>query len=274
MRFFLLILFAVFAVSCKTETPTNRPSVNNNSATANINKTAGASNQPADKLPVYTYDIVKTYPHDPKAFTQGLAFNNGFLYEGTGGRQTDNFHSSLRKIEVESGKVLQKTDLDGRYFGEGITIFDGKIYQITWQEQKAFVYDLNDFKLIKEFSFAGEGWGLTHDNANLILSDGTHIIRFINPETFQTTRTLTVLDEKGKPLVELNELEYVKGEIWANVWQEGWIARIDPANGKLVGRIDLEELAEQQIDDDRIADVLNGIVYDEVTDLLFITGKK
>lgn len=273
MRFFLLITFAVFAFSCKTETPANRTVMNTNSV-ANANKIAAAPNQPADKLPVYTYDVVKTYPHDPKAFTQGLAFSDGFLYEGTGGRQTDNYRSSLRKVEIESGKVLQKVDLDGKYFGEGITIFGGKIYQITWQEQKAFVYDLADFKPIKEFSFAGEGWGLTHDNTSLIMSDGTHIIRFINPETFQTTRTITVLDEKGKPLIELNELEYVKGEIWANVWQEGWIARINPVSGKLIGRIDLEELAEDQMDDDRNADVLNGIAYDEASDRLFITGKK
>jgi glutaminyl-peptide cyclotransferase len=274
MRFFLLIIFAVFTVSCKTGTPANRSVMNNNSAAVTANKTVVAPNRTADKLPVYGYDIVKTYPHDPKAFTQGLTFSNGFLYEGTGGRQTDNYRSSLRKVEIDSGKILQKIDLDGRYFGEGITIFDGKIYQVTWQEQKGFVYDLNDFKLIKEFNYAGEGWGLTHDNANLIMSDGTHIIRFINPETFQTTRTITVLDGKGKPLIELNELEYVKGEIWANVWQEGWIARIDPANGKLIGRIDLEELTEEQMDDDRNADVLNGIAYDEATDRLFITGKK
>ncbi len=128
--------------------------------------------------------------------------------------------------------------------------------------------------MIKEFSYTGEGWGITHDDANLIMSDGTHIIRFINPDTFQTTRTITVLDEKNKPLVEINELEYVKGEIWANVWQEGWIARIDPASGKLLGKIDLEELAEQEMDDDRNADVLNGIAYDEASDRLFITGKK
>lgn len=271
MRFFLLILFAVFIVSCKNEKPSNRPSVNTNSANANK-----ASNSPnaAGKVPIYTYDIVKTYPHDPKAFTQGLVFYNNFFYEGTGGRQSDNFHSSLRKVEIETGKVLQKIDIDGKYFGEGITIFNGKIYQITWQEQKAFVYNLDDFKLVKEFSYTGEGWGITHDDANLIMSDGTHLIRFINPETFQTVKTITVLDEKGKPIVEINELEYVKGEIWANIWQEGWIARIDPATGKLLGKIDLEELAEDQMDEDRNADVLNGIAYDEASDRLFITGKK
>ncbi|MCY7344711.1 MAG: glutaminyl-peptide cyclotransferase [Pyrinomonadaceae bacterium] len=270
MRFFLLILFSFFAVSCKNEAPVNRSVVNNNSA-VNITKTV---NQPAGKLPEYGYDIVNTYPHDPKAFTQGLVFYNNFFYEGTGGRQSDTFHSSLRKVEVQSGKVVQKVDMDGKYFGEGITIFNDKIYQITWQEKKAFVYDVNDFKILKEFSYFGEGWGITHDAANLIMSDGTQVLRFINPENFQVVRTLVVTDEKGKEIDEINELEYVKGEIWANIWQEGWIARIDPQTGKLVGRIDLEDLAERQMAEDRNADVLNGIAYDEASDRLFVTGKK
>lgn len=270
MRFFLLIFFGFFAVSCKNEAPVNRSVVNNNSA-VNITKTV---NQTAGKVPEYGYDIVNTYPHDPKAFTQGLVFHNNFFYEGTGGRQSDTFHSSLRKVEVESGKVVQKVDLPGEYFGEGITIFNDKIYQITWQEKKAFVYDVNDFKILKEFSYFGEGWGITHDTANLIMSDGTQVLRFINPENFQVVRTLVVTDEKGKELDEINELEYVKGEIWANIWQEGWIARIDPQSGKLVGRIDLEDLTDRQMNEDRNADVLNGIAYDEASDRIFITGKK
>ncbi len=273
MRFFSLVLFTVFAVSCRNETPVNRSAVNNNTS-VNTTKTANSVNLPAGKVPEYTYDITNTYPHDPKAFTQGLVFYNNFFYEGTGGRQKDTFHSSLRKVEVESGKVVQKVDMPGEYFGEGITIFNDKIYQLTWQEQKAFVYDLNDFKVLKEFTYFGEGWGLTHDATNLILSDGTQVLRFINPENFQVVRTLVVTDEKGRNLDEINELEYVKGEIWANIWQEGWIARIDPQSGKLVGRIDLEELTERQMDDDRNADVLNGIAYDETSDRLFVTGKR
>ncbi len=272
MRFFLLLIFAVFAVSCKTETTANRPNVNINSA--NTTKTVNSANQSAGKVAEYTFDIINIYPHDPKAFTQGLVFYNGFFYEGTGGRQKDTFHSSLRKVEVESGKVVQKVDLPGEYFGEGITIFNDKIYQLTWEEQKAFVYDVNDFKVLKEFSFFGEGWGLTHDATNLILSDGTQVLRFINPENFQVVRTLVVTDEKGRELDEINELEYVKGEIWANIWQENWIARIDPQSGKLVGRIDLKDLSERQMDEDRNADVLNGIAYDEASDRLFVTGKK
>jgi glutamine cyclotransferase len=247
---------------------------NGASKNSNNSSVANKTNAPAAALPVYTIDIVKTYPHDGKAFTQGLEFHDGVFYEGTGGyKKKDNFFSSLRKVEIETGKVLQKFDLADDYFGEGITVFNDKIYQITWQENTAFVYDLN-FKLLKEFKYAGQGWGLTNDGTNLIMSDGTHVIKFVNPETFETTRTIAVLDEKGKPIMELNELEYIKGEIWANIWQEGWIIRIDPASGKLLGRIDLEKFAEEQMDKDDSADVLNGIAYDAAADRIFITGKK
>jgi glutamine cyclotransferase len=248
----------------------------NNSNTTNIvnGNVTNTTTKTSAALPVYTYEIVKTYPHDAKAFTQGLIFYNGFLYEGTGGRRSqERFYSSLRKVEIESGKVLQKIDLADPYFGEGITILNEKIYQITWQENTAFVYDLNDFKLLKELKYSGEGWGLTHDGANLIMSDGTHVIRIVNPETFETIRTITVLDEKGKPVMEINELEYVKGEIWANIWQEGWIIRIDPASGKLLGRIDLRKLADEQMGKSSSADVLNGIAYDAAADRIFVTGK-
>jgi glutaminyl-peptide cyclotransferase len=249
-------------------TETNKANVNVNANQANTAPKTNAA------PPVYNFEIVKTYPHDPKAFTQGLIVHNGFFYEGTGGRRKEErFYSSLRKVEIETGKVLQKHDLADPYFGEGITILNDKVYQITWQESTCFVYDVNDFKLLKEFKYAGEGWGLTHDGTNLIMSDGTHVIRFINPETFETIRTIVVLDEKGKPQMEINELEYVKGEIWANIWQEGWIVRIDPATGKLLGRIDLRKLADDQMDKSATADVLNGIAYDAATDRLFVTGK-
>jgi glutamine cyclotransferase len=273
MRLFGLVIFAIFAFACGEKPATNANSnvrntaVNNN---ANTNKPAGGAVQN------YTYEIVNTYAHDPKAFTQGLVFHNGFLYETTGGsrKNGDNFFSSLRKVELETGKVVQKFDLADEYFGEGMTIFGDKVYQITWRENTAFVYDLNTFKLIREFKYQGEGWGLTTDGTNLIMSDGTHVIRFVNPENFETVRTIVVLDEKGKPLMELNELEYIKGEIWANVWQTGEIVRIDPASGKLLGVIDLEKLAEDEMDKDKNADVLNGIAYDAASDRLFITGKR
>jgi len=262
--YYLIILISLFAAY------NGASNGNSNSATkpnSNTPKTSGP-------VPVYTYEVVKTYPHDPKGFTQGLVFYNGFFYEGTGGKRTEEpFSSSLRKVEIETGKVLQKVDLTDEYFGEGITILGDKIYQLTWQEQTGFVYDLNDFKLLKQFKYAGQGWGLTHDGTNLIMSDGTHVLRVVNPETFQTIRTIVVLDENGKAVAQLNELEYIKGEIWANIWQKGVILRIDPANGKILGRIDLDVLDKEQRKDDRTADVLNGIAYDEAGERIFITGK-
>jgi glutamine cyclotransferase len=271
MHFYLLLTFLFLTLASCNGSSSN--SDNSNKVNNNVSSTTPKPN--AGVVPVYSYEIVKTYPHDGKAFTQGLVFHNGVFYEGTGGyRNRDDHFSSLRKVEIESGKVLQKVDLAVDYFGEGITIFNDKIYQLTWQEKTAFAYDLSNFTLLKRFNYAGEGWGLTNDAQNLIMSDGTHILRVINPETFETVRTITVLDEKGKPIVRLNELEYIKGEIWANVWQEGWIARIDPASGKLLGRIDLEKLADEQADKDEDADVLNGIAYDASADRIFITGKK
>ncbi|GIU82550.1 MAG: glutaminyl-peptide cyclotransferase [Acidobacteria bacterium] len=225
-------------------------------------------------VPTYTYEVVKVYPHDPKAFTQGLVYHNGYLYEGTGGRKDDDFHSSLRKVELETGKVLQKIDLPGEYFGEGIAILNNKIYQLTWQENTVFVYDLETFRLLKKFTYSGEGWGLTTDGVHLFMSDGTHVIRVVDPEKFETIRTIVVLDEKGKPIMRLNELEYIKGEIWANVWEKTQIVRIDPNSGKLLGRIDLTKLVYEVTREDERADVLNGIAYDAVNDRIFITGKK
>lgn len=242
---------------------------------SNTEKTvSNASPKPADKVSEYNIEIVKTYNHDANAFTQGLVIHNGFLYEGTGGYRGDKYKSSLRKVELDTAKILQKVDLGGEYFGEGITIFKDKIYQLTWQEHTAFVYDLNDLKLLKEIKYAGEGWGLTHDDTNLFLSDGTHIIRVIDPETFQTLRTIAVMDERGQPIMMLNELEYVKGEIWANIWQKGWIIRIDPKTGKLLGRVDANKLDDEQSDaSESQGAVLNGIAYDAATDRIFITGK-
>jgi glutamine cyclotransferase len=240
----------------------------------NSNSGSNASPKTTEKVAEYTYEIVKTYNHDTSAFTQGLVFYNGFLYEGTGGRGDDDFHSSLRKVDLQNGKVLQKIDMAREYFGEGITILNGKIYQLTWEEKTAFVYDVNDFKLLQQFTYPDEGWGITHDGTNLIKSNGTHVLHVIDPENFQTLRTVPVMDERGKPIMELNELEYVKGEVWANIWRKGWIARIDPNSGKLLGRIDLNKLSEEEEDAFGKADVLNGIAYDPAADRLFITGKR
>lgn len=241
----------------------------------NSNSNSGTpKSKTPEKVPVYGYEVVKTYPHDPGAFTQGLVVHNGFFYEGTGGRRSDSFHSSLRKVDIETGKILQKIDLAGEYFGEGITILNDKIYQLTWEENTCFVYDVNDFKLLKQFGYGTKGWGLTNDGTNLLMTDGSHLVRVVNPENFEVTRTIPVLDEKGRPIIDLNELEYVKGEIWANVWQKEWIARIDPATGKLVGRIELNRLVDEQEKSSATSDVLNGIAYDQASDRVFVTGKK
>ncbi|MEO6588846.1 MAG: glutaminyl-peptide cyclotransferase [Pyrinomonadaceae bacterium] len=277
MRFYLFIFIVSTTMACNDATDSNRAAVNNKPANAiPVNNNAAANNTENVKVPEYSYEIVKTYNHDPQAFTQGLIYYNDALYEGTGGSRArgDNFYSSLRKVSLDTGKVEKKFDLADDYFGEGITIFKDKIYQITWREHKAFVYDVNDFKLLKEFNYSGEGWGLTHDDTNLIMSDGTHVIRFVNPETFETVRTITILDEKGKPVLEINELEYIKGEIWANIWQKGEIIRIDPSNGKISGKIDFQKLMDDTLDKSPDADVLNGIAYDEKSDRIFITGKK
>ncbi len=274
MRFFLLILFTVFATSCKTENSVNHQNVNVNS-TINTNKTVYSPSQTMCKIPVYTYEIVNTFKHDSKAFTQGLVFHNGFLYESTGQKGD----STVRKVEINSGRVLQNHDLSDNYFAEGMTVLNDRIYQITWQDYTAFVYDVNDFKLLKEFKYQGEGWGLTDDGTNLIMSDGTHVIRIVDPETFKTTRTLVILDENGKPLLDLNELEFVKGEIWANVWHSekigkpNHIVRIEPNSGKLLGWINLQGISPDDVERDS-ENTLNGIAYDEIGDRIFVTGKK
>jgi len=270
MRLYFIFFTVLLSLACN-EQPT-RPNMNTiaNKSNDNVsNKTTTAN------VPVYTYEIVNTFNHDSNAFTQGLVFQNGFLYESTGQRG----RSTLRKVELESGKILQKHDLANEYFGEGLTILGDKVYQITWQENTAFVYDLNDFKLLKEFKYAGDGWGLTDDGKSLFLSDGTHVIRVVNPENFETIRTIVVLDESGKPLLDINELEFVKGEIWANIWHsEGigkpnHIARIDPNSGKLLGWINLDGISPDDISRDS-ENTLNGIAYDEASDRIFVTGKK
>jgi glutamine cyclotransferase len=268
MRLYILLTVALLAAGCSGNTNTSGPNAaENGNKPANVNK--------AQPVIVSTYEIVKTYPHDPKAFTQGLVYRDGFIYEGTGGDEDndDPFFSSLRKVELETGKVVQKHDIPREYFGEGITILNDQVYQLTWKEMTGFVYDLKDFRLLREVRYAGQGWGLTNDGTHLIMSDGTHVLRFINPEDFKTVRTLVVNDERGKPIPQLNELELIKGEIWANVWQTGWIVRIDPATGRLIGRIDLGDLVEDEQRKNRKADVLNGIAYDEAADRIFVTGK-
>ena len=222
----------------------------------------------AGGIPEYTYQIVHTYPHDPMAFTQGLLYLDGVLYEGTG----DWEQSSIRKVKLETGEVLQKRDLPGQYFGEGIIVWKDRLLELTWKSEKGFIYDLAAFTPKGEFSYSGEGWGLTTDGKSIVMSDGSAGLRFWDPESLQETGRITVTED-GRPVIELNELEWVKGEIYANVWQTERIARIDPKSGKVVGWIDCRGLLTPA---DRSAqtDVLNGIAYDAQHDRLFVTGKR
>ena len=222
---------------------------------------------PADRVPVYGYEVVNTYPHDPKAFTQGLVFHDGALLESTGLER----QSTMRRVELQTGKVLQKVDVPQYYFAEGTTLFGGKVYQLTWKGEKGFVYDPQTLQKTGEFAYEGEGWGLTHDADSLILSDGTEQIRFIDPVDYRVKRTISVTD-RGRPVEELNELEYVRGEIYANVWHQDRVARIDPQTGRVLGWIDLSGLLRPGEAADPEA-VLNGIAYDERGDRLFVTGK-
>ncbi len=220
------------------------------------------------QAPVYGYTVVRTYPHDRSAFTQGLTFDDqGVLYEGTGQRG----NSSLRRVELSSGAILQRHDLPPSLFGEGITVFGDRIIQLTWQAGRAFVYDKASFALLREFTYRTEGWGLTHDGRRFIMSNGTATLYFLHPDTFAETARLTVRDHRG-PVIRLNELEYVRGEILANIWQTDRIARINPRTGHVTGWIDLTGLL-QPGDRRQPVDVLNGIAYDARTDRLFVTGK-
>ncbi len=218
-------------------------------------------------VPLFTHRVVNAYPHDPNAFTQGLVYEDGVFYEGTGlhGR------SSLRRVAVESGQVQQQHDLAPEYFGEGIAVWDDRIFQLTWQENTAFLYDKENFTEIGRFSYPTEGWGLTHDGQRLIMSDGSDVLYFRDPETFAETGRVQVT-YLGEPVVRLNELEYVNGEVYANVWQTNYIVRIDPTSGQVVGVIDLTGILDSTPLSQPV-DVLNGIAYDAATDRLFVTGK-
>ena len=218
--------------------------------------------------PTDSYTIVHTYPHDPNAFTQGLIYVDGHLYESTG----LNGRSSLRLVDLTTGSVLQKHDLPAEYFGEGLTDWGSTLIQLTWISHKALVYDRFSFAVQRTFDYEGEGWGLTHDAAQLILSDGTSSLRFLDPKTFRVIRRLKVVDADGRPVENLNELEYIHGEIYANVWQTDDIVRISPRTGKVLGRIDLSGIIDKRELREHGA-VLNGIAYDSAGNRLFVTGK-
>ena len=221
-----------------------------------------------EAAPIYSAQVVNAYPHDRSAFTEGLFFKDGALYESTGyeGR------SSIRKVELATGKVLQRRDLDKAYFGEGIVAFKDRLIELTWKSEVGFIYDLKSFAPKGRFTYKGEGWALTTDGRRIIMSDGTNTLRFLDPQTLKQTGSVSVT-YGGKKVIYLNELEWVKGEVWANIWTTDEIVRIDPSTGKVLGWINLSGLLPDR-ERDGNEDVLNGIAYDAEHDRIFVTGKQ
>ena len=225
-------------------------------------------------IPAIPYQIIKAYPHDNTAYTEGLEYHNGFIYESAG----QYGKSDIRKTDLETGKVLQQQKMDKQYFGEGITIFGNKIYQLTYRERTGFIYDLATLKPVKTFSFnTNEGWGMTTDGKYLIYGDGGTMLYFLDPETQKEVKRITVTDQYG-PVENVNELEYIKGYLYANQWQTDFILKIDPNTGKVVGKADLSDLRRKTgipdpTNDETAPEVLNGIAYDSSSNRIFITGK-
>ena len=220
------------------------------------------------KTPRFSFKVVKAFPHDPTAFTQGLVFADGIFYESTGLRG----HSTLRKVAPETGAVLQQATVESRYFAEGLALVGNELLQLTWQEHTGFVHDKTTLKRLRTFTYPTEGWGLAFDGRSLVMSDGSARLFFLDPRTQKPVRDLQVMDG-ARPVEGLNELEFVRGELWANVWQTDRIAKIDSANGRVTGWIDLTGLLRQEARGPQ-GDVLNGIAWDKAGDRIFVTGKK
>lgn len=216
----------------------------------------------------YGFKVVHTYPHSRDAFTQGLVYDKGVLFEGTG-QETG---SSLREVELETGKVLRQHNLDASLFGEGIALYKDRIYQVTWENKVGFIYDKSTFNVINKIYYSTQGWGLTAVNDKIVMSDGTNVLYFFEPEMFTVVSRIEVYDNKEK-IDSLNELEYINGEIWANIWMTDRIARIDPVSGKVLGYIDLTGLLPAS-DRNQDTDVLNGIAFDNIAKRIFVTGKR
>lgn len=278
-----LLAFALLVTGCgsggalgtTTASNTGRQTVAANPTVAQTTQTANSNAAPTTEakttkeiVPTYSYKIKNSWPHDRRAYTQGLIYLDGILWESTGQYGS----SSLRKVELKTGKVIKQIAVPPKYFAEGMTVFHNKVFQLTWQEEKGFIYDPTTFEKQGEFAYEGEGWGLTHDGQSLIMSDGTNRIRFLDPATLQTTRTVSVYDEAGAPVEKLNELEYIDGEIYANIWQSDRIVRIEPKSGRILGWIDLTGLLKTK-ERSGEEDVLNGIAYDAEGKRLFVTGK-
>lgn len=261
LKLLLTVVFStlVFSIQIFPSNPDN----------ANASSSNNISNPNDNFTPIFSYKIIDVFPHDPEAFTQGLVWEDGFLYEGTG-LYGD---SSLRKVELETGKILQLYQLSDDFFGEGITIFKERIYQLTWKEQIGFIYDADSFQLLETFSYSHEGWGITHDEKYLIISDGSPVLHFVDPLTFQEVKQVKVHDRQT-PVYRINELEYIKGKIFANIWQTDLIAIISPESGEVFAWADLSDILENvNIKINQPIDVLNGIAYDSLNDRLFVTGK-
>lgn len=237
---------------------------------------AGGTNNANAAPPVIQYSVVNKYPHDTAYFTEGLEFHNGQLFESSGGNADESpYPSEFGIADLKTGKVTSKVKLDkAKYFGEGITFFNDKLYHLTWTSGVGFVYDANTFKLIKEFKIpAKEGWGLTHDSTHLIMSDGSSNLYYLTPDSLKVANILRVTDNNG-PVTNINELEYVNGYIYANQWETNYILKIDPATGSVVGKINLENLQKEAASLRPGADVLNGIAYNHETNQLLVTGKR
>ncbi len=254
----LIAVASISAVSCKDN---EKPATDNSS-----------SAEPA--APLVQYTVVNKYPHDTASFTQGLVVYKGQLYESTGNpSEIGNNGSWVGPVDLASGKGQKKATLDKGYFGEGMTILHDKVYYITWQSKKGFVYDLATFKKIKEFSYNTEGWGLTNDGTNLIMSDGSNKLYYYSPDSLRLLNIVSVYDHNG-PVPNINELEYINGSVFANQWETPYILRIDPSSGKVTGRLDLTDLFNQAKAAYPDADVLNGIAYDSTAGKIYVTGKK
>jgi glutamine cyclotransferase len=247
--FFLLLTIPFLFTSC-----TDNDADNNENTKSNV--------------AALSFAITASYPHDTSSFTQGLVFYNGQLLEGTGNRGK----SKLAKVDLKTGKAISEMKLDSIYFGEGITVLNDTLFQLTWTEKVVFVYSAKDFKKIRQFSINTEGWGITHDGKNLIVSDGSNNLYFYEPSTFRLLRTQGVTED-GSPAMNLNELEYINGAIYANQWQYNYILKIDPASGHVVARLDLTDLHNRVKAKTPGADFLNGIAYDAISKKVFVTGK-
>ncbi len=258
-QLFFIFSLAIVFLSC-----------NNNSA-GDVSDNDAASVNPAP--PLISYNILNVYPHDTSAFTEGLLVHQGQLYESTGGQPRENdFKSWLAPVDIKTGRAIKKVMLDTAYFGEGITILNDNIYQLTWKDEIGFIYDAKTLKKLREFTYKGDGWALTNDGKHLIMSDGSSNLQYLDPETLRVLKVVGVQDNNG-PVPNINELEYINGYIYANQWLTNYILKIDPSSGKVVGRADFESLGNEIKTKYPNAGEMNGIAFDSASGQVFITGK-